>query len=70
MTRLNDRSHQLYLQYLDLVEKIRHATGDEKEELYSKYAVEVFDMCSHYEKVYSKLEQDMNAVKEQLLSQF
>ena len=42
----------------------------EKELLYQQYAVTVFDMCSHYENIYKRLEQDMNGVKTQLLKDF
>ncbi|MEZ2339365.1 hypothetical protein AB6735_27220 [Mucilaginibacter sp. RCC_168] len=67
----NMRSRQLYLLYIDLAEKIRHAEdGDEKEKLYQQYAVAIFDMCAHYEEIYNRLEHDMNVVRTQLLNEF
>lgn len=66
----NTRSRQLYLLYLDLAEKIRKAGDGQKERLYQQYAIAIFDMCAHYEEIYHRLEQDMNVVRTQLLSEF
>jgi hypothetical protein len=66
----NLRSNELYLSYRDLSERIRKADGEEKEELYKRYAVVLFDMCSHYEEIYTRMDHDMNLVKTQLLNEF
>ncbi|MDB5016977.1 MAG: hypothetical protein JWQ84_1809 [Mucilaginibacter sp.] len=66
----NARSHQLYLSYLDLTARIRKAEESEKEKLYQQYALVVFDMCTHYEEIYKRLEDDMTTVKTQLLEEF
>jgi hypothetical protein len=70
VAKSNARSHQLYISYLDLAERIRKSEGDEKEKLYQRYAIVVFDMCSHYEMIYTKLENDMDIIKNQLLFEF
>ncbi|MDB5124749.1 MAG: hypothetical protein JWP94_2878 [Mucilaginibacter sp.] len=66
----NERTHRLYLKVLDLTDKINRAENQDKEMLHQEYAVTVFDMCSQYEKNYSRLEHDRNIVKEQLLKEF
>ena len=66
----NRKSAELYLLYLDLADRIRQAGDAEKEDLYQRYAVVVFDMCSHYEEIYSRMEQDMKVVRAQLLDEF
>ncbi|WCT13750.1 hypothetical protein [Mucilaginibacter jinjuensis] len=66
----NEQSHLYYLSVLDLMDKIKKANGDETEVLYQQYAIAIFDMCAHYENVYEKMKEDMNIVKNQLLTDF
>ena len=68
--RSNERSHELYLSYLDLAERIRKAEGAGKEQLFQRYALVVFDMCSHYEEIYKRMEHDMAVVRTLLLAEF
>ena len=68
--RSNERSHELYLSYLDLAERIRKTATEEKEQLFQRYAIVVFDMCNHYEEIYKRLEYDMTVVRTQLLGEF
>ncbi|MCR8560207.1 hypothetical protein KXD93_21325 [Mucilaginibacter sp. BJC16-A38] len=70
VARSNERSHELYLSYLDLAEGIRNAAGEAKEALFKRYAVVLFDMCDHYEEIYNRLEHDMGIVRTQLLGDF
>ena len=71
IVKANDRSHQLFLIYLDLADKIKKEADEmEKELLYQRYAFNIFDMCTHYEQIYMQLERDMKAVREQLLKDF
>ena len=70
VARSNERSHELYLTYLDLAERIRKAEGHEKEQLFQRYAIVVFDMCSHYEEIYKRLQRDIAIVGKQLLAEF
>ena len=60
----------LYLKVLDIADKMKTACGQDKEDLYGKYAVAIFDLCLHYEELYLKMEQDMNVVKTELLDEF
>lgn len=66
----NRRSHQLYLQVVDLSNKIRETIPQEQEDLYKAYNVSVFDLCSHYESTYGRMEDNMMAIKTQLLGEF
>jgi hypothetical protein len=66
----NEQSHLYYLKVLDLMDKIKKANEEDTELLYQQYAVAIFDMCSHYENVYEKMKEDMNIVKNQLLTEF
>ncbi len=71
VVKSNARSHQLYLLYLDLAEKIRMSEDDIKtEELHQRFAVTVYEMCSHYEEIYARLKHDSETVKTQLLNEF
>ena len=64
----NERSHQLYLRYLDLSETIE--SGNNDEQLYQSYAAVLLDMTAHYEAIYQKLSLDMYLVRNQMLSEF
>ncbi|WP_295801697.1 hypothetical protein [Mucilaginibacter sp.] len=65
----NERSHELYLNYLDLAGRIRKTEGHEKEQLFKRYAVVVSDMCNHCEEIYKRLERDIAIVRKQLLAE-
>lgn len=66
----NTVSHQHYLKVLDIGDQLNKATGEEKERLYGIYAGAIFDMCSHYEDIYKRMEQDMVKVKGELLKNY
>ncbi|HEY8929519.1 MAG TPA: hypothetical protein VIM55_10030 [Mucilaginibacter sp.] len=66
----NDRSHRLYLAYLDVADRITGASEDETETLYQRYATIVFEMCGHYEQVYQLLERDRQLVRNELAGMF
>ena len=70
VSKANDKAHRLYLTHLDLSNKLQHADEDQKEHLYQLYAVNIFDMCSHYEESHIRLEKDMKVIKDQLLNEF
>ena len=63
-------SHRHYLKVLDIGDKLKKCDASEKEQLQGAYACAVFDMCAHYEQVYSRMEQDMIRVKEELLHDY
>jgi len=60
----------LYLKVLDIADEIKKSTDSEKEELHGKYAVAIFEMCSHYEAVYRRIQEDMEMVRKELLAEF
>jgi len=67
----NNKSHELYLNVLDLEEKMRHVQNDEDRESYiGQYSVSIFDLCSQYDAVYNILANDLGKVKAELLSGF
>ncbi len=67
----NNRSHELYLNVLDIEDKIRTATDEEDKERYlGKFSVGIFDLCSQYDAVYNILANDMGKVKAELLNNF
>jgi hypothetical protein len=66
----NSRSHQLCILVNDLANKIRAAAPAQREELYKSYNVAIFDLCSHYEQVFSRMQDNMVAIKDQLLGEF
>jgi len=70
MQAVNAQSRKLQLATLDLAGRLKSATGEEKENLLGKYAVAVFDMCSHYEAIYEKLDLDKNVIREELLKDY
>ena len=66
----NERSHQLYLRYLDLSEKIEAVDNGDSEQLYKSYSETLLDMIDHYEAIYKKLKNDMIIVRNQMLNEF
>jgi len=70
LIKANNKSHALYLTLLDLTEKIKKATDQDKEDLLGKYYMCVFDLCSQYDDIYKMLEHDMQGVKTALLNSF
>src|SRR5206468_6505684 len=58
----NTRSQQLYLKVKNIMHRIRKAPNTDQDALYAEYALAVFDMCSQYEDLYSKMEHDVNMV--------
>jgi len=67
---VNAQSRKLDLAILDLAGRLKSAVPEEKDALLGKYALAVFDMCSHYEAVYAKLEQDKNVIRDELLKDY
>ena len=65
----NDITHKLYIRITDLNDAISNNTGD-KDELLAKYAIAVFDLCSAYQTIYDRLEQDQHGVQQQLIREF
>jgi hypothetical protein len=66
----NARSQQFYLEVKDIMDKIRKAPAADQDALYQQYAIAVFDMCSQYEDLYSKMEHDATRVREEILQDF
>lgn len=67
----NNKSHELYLNVLDLADKIKSAENEESRERYfGQYSVGIFDLCSQYDTVYEILARDMAKVKSELLRSF
>jgi hypothetical protein len=66
----NTKSHLLYLGLLDIAEKIKANTAEDKEKLLGQYHVGIFDLCAQYDHIYAMLERDMHAVKKELLRTF
>lgn len=67
----NNKSHELYLNVLDLADKIKSADDEETRERYiGQYSIGVFDLCSQYDAVYNILAGDMEKVKVELLKSF
>ncbi|MDN5289045.1 MAG: hypothetical protein JWR38_5319 [Mucilaginibacter sp.] len=68
--RYNTRSQQLYLKVRDIMDQIRKTGAADQETLYQRYALAVFDMCSQYEELYARMEQDANRIREEILRDF
>ncbi|WPU91619.1 hypothetical protein SNE25_20080 [Mucilaginibacter sabulilitoris] len=66
----NKTSHELYLKVLDLSEVIRRTLPQEREDIYGNYLVVLNELIQHYEKVYLRMTENMEAVKTQLLQDF
>lgn len=66
----NTRSHLLYLDLLDLGERIARATGDEQQQLLGDYNIAVFELCAQYDAIYALLEKDMQQIKRELTGSF
>ena len=62
----NAVSPQQYLRVLDVGDRLNKCPDENREPLYQAYAQAIFDMCSHYEQIYARMEHDMNLVKEEL----
>jgi len=70
MLEANQRSQRYRVAVLDLATAITDAPAAERGNLYEKYAVLIFEMCSHYENLYNRMEQDRMIVKNELLRDF
>jgi hypothetical protein len=67
----NARSQAYYLRFLDAIDAIKKAHDEEKiNELQSRYAGILFEMCKHYEDLCRQMEQDMDRVRNELLQEF
>ncbi|QEM13172.1 hypothetical protein [Mucilaginibacter rubeus] len=67
----NNKSHELYLNVLDLADKIKNSNDEESRERYiGQYSVGIFDLCSQYDTVYNILAGDMEKVKVELMKSF
>ncbi len=49
---------------------VKNWTADDRERLYEKYVLVIFDMCGHYENMYRKMEEDRGIVKAELLRDY
>lgn len=71
MEEANQRSNQFYLLINDLSNKIKSCVeADKLESYHQKYAIYIFDLCSHYEDVYSRMAQNNTFIQQQLLNLF
>ncbi|MES2111908.1 MAG: hypothetical protein V4577_24340 [Bacteroidota bacterium] len=70
MMQANDISQKYRLSVLDMTAAIKGAAPEDRDALFEKYALIIFDMCAHYETVYKKMEQDRGIVKDELLADF
>ena len=66
----NALSQRYHLSILDLTTKIKAAEPGEADALYERYAVVVFDMCAHYERLYEQMAHDRDRVRGALLDEF
>lgn len=66
----NATSQKYRLSVLDIATAIKSAGPEERGQLYEQYALVIFDMCSHYERLYDRMEQDRMTVKTELLHDF
>jgi hypothetical protein len=66
----NTRSHLLYLELLDLGEKLGQVTADQAETLYGEYNMAVYELCAQYDAIYDLLEKDMRQIKAELAGSF
>lgn len=67
----NTRSHAIYLNILDIAERIKKSEeGEEKDKLYGRYNLSIFDLCTQYQQVYDMLAADMDKVRTELLNSF
>jgi hypothetical protein len=67
----NNKSHELYLNVLDIESKLRGADNEEDSERHlGQYSVGIFDLCSQYDKIYHILASDMDKVKTELQKSF
>jgi hypothetical protein len=67
----NALSQAYYLKFLDTIDAFKQAhDGEDKDDLRQQYALILFDMCAHYENICLQMEQDMERVRLELLSEF
>jgi hypothetical protein len=66
----NTRTHLLFLQNLDIADRLLKAQEGAKEELYGRYNQSIFDLCAQYETIYELLGKDMDRVKQELQNNF
>lgn len=66
----NTKSHVLYLKVLDIADRIADSAEAEKDALYERYNLSIFDLCSQYDHIYSLLEADIKLVKAELSKSF
>ncbi|GAB3909993.1 hypothetical protein [Mucilaginibacter boryungensis] len=63
----NKKTQKYYLAVIDMSEQIKQLPSTEQEPLYKEYNTLVFNLCSHYEWLYSRMQANMIAVKKALL---
>lgn len=66
----NSRSRQLFIEVTDIANKIRLTEPGQSQILYQSYNVAILGLCAHYEELYIQIENNMTAVKKQLLAEF
>jgi len=66
----NANAQSCFLKILDLADQLSKVGEEEKEILYGRYAVQIFDLCSLYEDMYKRIENDMDVVRLELLGEF
>lgn len=71
LTESNTTSQKYYLKFLDAIDGLKKASEEEEiEQLQSRYAFILLDMCSHYESLCKQMEDDMSTVKNELINEF
>ncbi|TSD66360.1 hypothetical protein FFF34_002865 [Inquilinus sp. KBS0705] len=66
----NRRSHELYLEVLDLSELFRSTLPQEREDLLADYDKTLAELCSHYQRIYDRMQGNMAAVSAALRGDF
>lgn len=66
----NAKSHAIFLNLLDIADRIKKAKEMDKGKLLGQYHMGIFDLCSQYDDIYKMLESDMQSVKTALLNSF
>ena len=70
LVEANAKSHTMYLNLLDIADKIKKVKEADKDKLLGQYHMGIFDLCSQYDDIYRMLESDMQTVKAALLKSF
>lgn len=66
----NTKSHELYLKILDIADQIALSDDNERDDLYGRYNLGIFDLCRQYDQIYDLLALDMQLIREALRQVF